>query len=98
MAQEEIGAVGHQKVAQVVRILGDVLQEVAEDRIRHAGVAVVVAGMIVIHHAFYDVVKELLAHFLQKAVLRLEMGVKRAAADVRTVDDVLDGNLRVRLL
>ena len=98
MAQEEIGAVGHQKVAQVVRILGDVLQEVAEDRIRHAGVAVVVAGMIVIHHAFYDVVKELLAHFFQKAILRLEMGVKRAAADVGAVDDVLDGNLRVRLL
>ncbi len=98
MAQEEVRAVGHQEVAEVVRVLCDVLQEVAENRIRHARMAVVIAGVIVIHHAFYDVVKKLLAHFFQKAILRLEMGVKRAAANVRTVNDILNGNLRVWLL
>ena len=41
------------------------------------------------------VVEQLLAHLPQELVLGLEMGIKGTAADVRLVDDVLNGDVPI---
>ena len=92
VAQEEVGAFRDEQIAQVVCILCDMLQKVAEDRIRKAGMLVIVRGVVVIHDTVHDVLEELLTHVLQEAVLGLEMGIECAAADIGTVDDILDGD------
>ena len=56
---------------------------------------VIVRGVVVIHDTVHDVFEELLAHVLEEAVLGLEMGIECAAADIGTIDDILDGDLRI---
>ena len=58
---------------------------------------VIVRGVVVIHDTVHDVFEEFLAHVFEKAVLGLEMRVECAAADVGTVDDILDGDFRIWL-
>ena len=65
IAEEEIGAFGGEQVSHVVRIGLDVLQEMAEHRIRFAGGHVGITGVVVIHDAVDDVVKKFMAHFFQ---------------------------------
>ena len=42
----------------------DMLQQMAEYRIRHTGCHMGITGNIVVHDAFDDMVKKLAAHFL----------------------------------
>ena len=53
---------------------------------------VIVRGVVVIHDTVYDVLEEFLTHVLSEAVLGLEMGIECAAADIGTIDDILDGD------
>ena len=53
---------------------------------------VIVRGVVVIHDTVYDVLEEFLTHVLLEAILGLEMGIECAAADIGTIDDILDGD------
>lgn len=77
----------------MVGVGGNMLQQMAEYGIRHAGGHMGIAGHIVMHDAFDNVVEKFSAHFLEKAVLGLEMGIEGASPDVGPVDNILDGDL-----
>lgn len=95
IAEKEIGAFRREQVSHVVRVGLDVLQQVAEHRIRFAWGHVGVAGVVVIHDAVDDVVEKFVTHFFQQIIFGLEMGVERTAANIRPVDDVLNGDFGI---
>ena len=75
----------------------DMLQQMAEYRVRHTGGHMGIAGDVVVHDTFDDMVKKLAAHFLQKAVLGFKVGIEGASSYIGTVNNVLDGDFRVGL-
>ena len=76
----------------IVRVALDMLEDVAENRIRHTGGIVMVCREVMIHDAVDDMPEEFRAHGVQKVVFCLEVGIKSAPSDIRAVDDGLYGN------
>ena len=75
----------------------NMLQQMAEYWIRHTGCHMGIAGDVVVHDTFDDMVKKLAAHFLQKAVLGFKVGIEGASSYIGTVNNDLDGDFRVGL-
>jgi hypothetical protein len=90
--KENIAAFGNKQVFDMVRVALDMLEDVAENRIRYTGSIVMVCREVMIHDAVDDMPEEFRAHGIQKVVFRLEVGVKSAPPDIRAVDDGLYGN------
>lgn len=97
IAEENITAVRGEKIAYMIGIVINMLQQMAEYRIRDARIIFGITGLVIMHDPFDDMVKELTAHLFQKAVLRFEMGVESAPADICPVDNILNRNLMVCL-
>ena len=94
--KEDIAAFGNKQVFDVVRVILDMLEDVAENRIRHTGGIVMVCREVMIHDAVDDMPEEFRAHGVQKVVFCLEVGIKSAPSDIRAVDDGLYGNAWIR--
>lgn len=94
--KEDIAAFGNKQVFDVVRVILDMLEDVAENRIRHTGGIVMVCREVMIHDAVDDMPEEFCAHGVQKVVFRLEVGIKSTPSDIRAVDDGLYGNAGIR--
>ena len=90
--KEDIAAFGSEQVFDVVRVILDMLEDVAENRIRHTGSIVMVCREVMVHDTVDDMPEEFRAHGVQKVVFRLEVGIKSTPSDIRAVDDGLYGN------
>ena len=106
--KEDIAAFGNKQIFDMVRVALDMLEDVAENRIRHTGGIVMVCREVMIHDAVGGIVmvcrevmihdavddmpEEFRAHGVQKVVFCLEVGIKSAPSDIRAVDDGLYGN------
>lgn len=90
--KENIAAFRNKQVFDVIRVILDMLEDVAENWIRHTGGIVMVCREVMIHDAVDDMPEEFRAHGVQKVVFRLEVGIKSAPPDIRAVDDGLYGN------
>lgn len=90
--KENIAAFGNKQVFDMVRVALDMLEDVAENRIRYTGSIVMVCREVMIHDAVDDMPEEFRAHGVQKVVFCLEVGIKSAPSDIRAVDDGLYGN------
>ena len=90
--KEDIAAFGNKQVFDVVRVILDMLEDVAENRIRYTGSIVMVCREVMVHDAVDDMPEEFCAHGVQKVVFRLEVGIKSTPSDIRAVDDGLYGN------
>lgn len=93
--EENIAIFCGKQIFDVICVVNDVLEQMTDEVGVVGGRAIV--REIVAHHTVYNVVEKFFAHFLQKAILFLEMGIKCAAADVCTVNDILNGNRTIRL-
>lgn len=76
----------------MVRVILDMLEDMAENRIRHTGSVVMVCREVMVHDTVDDMPEEFRAHGVQKVVFRLEVGIKSTPSDIRAVDDGLYGN------
>ncbi len=94
--KENIAAFGNKQIFDMVRVALDMLEDVAENRIRHAGGVMVVRRKIMVHDTVDDMPEEFCAHGVQKIIFRLEVGIKSASPDIRPVDDGLYGNAGIR--
>ena len=90
--KENIAAFRNKQVFDVIRVILDMLEDVAENWIRHTGSIVMVCREVMIHDAVDDMPEEFRAHGIQKVVFRLEVGIKSTPSDSRAVDDGLYGN------
>jgi hypothetical protein len=90
--KEDIAAFGNKQIFDMVRVALDMLEDVAENRIRHTRSIVMVCREVMIHDAVDDMPEEFRAHGIQKVVFRLEVGIKSAPSDICAVDDGLYGN------
>lgn len=60
----------------MVRVILDMLEDVAENRIRYTGSIVMVCREVMVHDAVDDMPEEFCAHGVQKVVFRLKVGIK----------------------
>ena len=98
VAEKDFAAFTGQQSQNIAVIFLKMLQKVAENRFRCTAVGVKSVSVGAVHGAVYNMTEQFAAQFFQQVILCFKMGVEGAAPDIRSVNNLLHGNIIVAFL